>query len=1421
MPSRLTRQWRELTRTFVWRFFEHDITGSGHDLKLGFIWLLAFLAMPGVIMPILQAWAIFWNGHGVDAGWILIAQHHGVDALRTIARADKALYLGYVFVASAALAAMSWNSLLLDRRDTLILGGLPVRPAIIVGAQITSLLVYVVAVTTSMNLLSAVMFGALLAAENTMTFALRGMVAHAVASMGIGAFVVMAVVAMQSVTLLLVGPRIFARLSATLQAVLIAAIVLALFALPLLSQQINATLTHAAGARPWLLMTPPAWFLGLYEYLLGGHVDDGLVKLAHGAVTSVVVVAAILIVTVPLAYRRLSANAVMSTARTTARLTLHVARWWPRVIGGPSHEVRAVVQFVTSTLLRVERHRFVLAATCGVAFAWALPTLLGVASAIPSAPDRSLYALPFVISLWLLVGMRIAMSLPSDLSAAWIFALVAPTPLQTRTAVRRIVTAICIGPTGISTFVIDWRCWGAGVAVAHTVVLGVASLLLMEVLFRRMDDIPCAAEWQPERANLRFWWPVYMLGFAIFTKVIPSVGLWASRAIPTTAIVAGGLFSVYAVMRHRSIRRVTPQPTLIHNIHDREDQPTIRERVSDLLRELPQWPRHAWQDAPLAVRRLASAPLFTTFAVATLAIGIGATAATYTVLQSLTSARVGFAQPSEVITVTRYAGGRQRPADISWPDYQDLRDAHLNMAGISAWTSVPSSVSVAGSADLVAVEGVSGGAFEVIGVRTVIGRTIQPDDDRDGAPLVALIADTLWRTRFNGSATALGRTIQVGGRGFAVIGVLPPSFQGVEQQNLQRTSVWIPLAHTPRMFHTIGFQLDINSRRHDWLRVIGRIGADTKADTVAEQIRTVAQRLDLAAPVASNTRPDSHRRWSAARADTAINSQGSPIIGLLYASPPLLLLLIACSNIANLVLSRGATRQHEMAVRQALGASRSRLIREQLIESLLLAAGGAIGGVVVAWGVLRLVAQSITRTLGTLPQNHVDASLQPALVSAAVVAAGVTVVIAGLAPALPLTRNAFRRAFASSGAAAVPQWRGRANVIAAQVAISTGMLLVASLFVRQLIAEFRHPARTTLDHVVVAVIPLGSQQRNEVTGRRAIDRVLAVADQRGGLTSVAAVSLTGRDLSTNVAAEASTPSRAFAATGRDRIYADIVIGTPSLFSALQLPMRSGRAFDERDSAGSTGVAVVGSRLAHTLFGSEAVVGEQVLLKGRRRPDADADGVVSLTIIGITDDWSLGTSRSDPGSIYVPLTQDYASDIAIVARASTDASTASALLRQAIHDADPDLAVAFSGSASVAASQSTRLYGLFTGITSALAAIAVTLAMAGLYGVLAHLVARRTREIGVRIALGATRRDIVTLVMRDGLRPVASGLLGGVFAAALLRLSFQPYFTKPISAVDGAALLAAVIPLAIVAGLACYVPARRAARVQPTEALRHI
>lgn len=1420
MPSRLPRQWRELMRTFVSRFFEHDITGSGHDLKLSFIWLLAFLAMPGVIMPILQAWAIVWNGHGVDAGWILIAQHQGVDALRIAARADKVLYLGYAFAASGAVAAMSWNSLLLDRRDTLILGSLPVRPAVIVGAKITALLAYVVAITASMNVLSALMFGSLLATGNTVGFALRGMMAHGIASIGIGAFIVMMIVALQSVALLIVGPRVFARLSAALQTSVIAAIAVTLFTLPLLSQQINATLIHAEGGRPWLLMTPPAWFLGLYECLLGGRVDDGLVSLARVAVLSLVIAAVTLVVAVPLAYGRLALNATGTSRRTPTRILHRIGILWPRVVGGPSHEVRAVVQFAMSTLLRVERHRFVLAAASGVAFAWTLPTLLTLASAIPPVPDRSVYALPFVIMLWLLVGFRIALSLPSDLPAAWIFALIAPTPLHARTAVRRIIAAVCIGPIVIATFVFDWRCWGPAFSLAHVAVLAVTSLLLVEVLFRSMNDLPCAVEWQPERANLRFWWPAYLLGFLVFTKAIPAMGLWASRAVPTTGLVVGVIFAIYFWMRHRSIRRVTPRPVRLYDVHDRHAPPTVRERITDVLRELPHWPAHAWQDAPFALRRLTNTPLFTAFAVATLAIGIGSTAATYSVLQSLTSAQLGFDEPSQVITVTRYSGGRNRPADLSWPDYTDLRDASIDLAGISAWTSVPSSVSVAGNAELVAVEGVSGGAFEVIGVHPSIGRTIQPEDDRDGAPPVAMIAHTLWRTQFNGSPTALGQTIHVGGRTFDVVGVLPPGFQGVAQQNLQRTSVWIPLTQTPSMFHTIGFQLDTNNRRHDWLRVVGRIAAGRDEDTVAEQIRTVAHRLDIAAPTTSNTRPDSRRHWSASRADRAINVQGPPIIGLLYASPPLLLLLIACSNIANLVLSRGVTRQHEMAVRQALGASRSRLIREQLIDSMLLAGAGAVGGVAVAGGALRFVAANIAHTLGTTPQNRIDTSLQPALIGAAIVAAAVTVVIAGLAPALPLTRSAFRRAFAASGAAAVPRWRGRANVIAAQVAISTGMLLVTSLFVRQLIAEFQHPARTSLENVGVAVVPLGSQQRDESGGRRAIERILDAAARRGRLTSAAAVSLSGRDLSTTVTAEASTLSKAFAGTGRGRTYTDVVIGTPSMFATLQLPIRSGRAFDERDGPGAAGVAVVGTRLARTLFGREDVVGERVLMKGRRRPDADADGIASLTIIGVTDDWTLRASNGDPGSLYVPLMQDYTGDLAILARASVDGATTAALIRQAVHDAEPDLAVAFSGSAAVAASQSTRLYGLFTGITSALALIAVTLAMAGLYGVLAHLMARRTREIGVRVALGATHRDIVTMVMRDGLRPVANGLAGGVFAAALLRLSFQPYFNKPISAVDGVALLLAAIPLLVAAWLACYLPARRAAGVQPTEALRH-
>lgn len=1413
-------QWRALTRTFLARFFDHDITGGADDLRLAFIWLLAFLAMPGVVMPILQAWAVYWNGHSVDAGWILTASRQGVDALRVSARADKIFYLGYTGIAAAALAAMSWNSLLLDRRDTLILGTLPIRPRTVIAAKLAALAVYIGALTASMNVLSAVMFGTLLASGNTLSFALRGIAAHAVASCGIGAFVVLAIAALQGVSLLIAGPRRFARVSALLQTSLTAAIGLSLFALPIISGGVNDTLRGTAHAHLWILFTPAAWFLGVYEWMLGGLADPALLALARTAVIALVGAISLVVVSYPLAYRRLVRAGVDAPHTRGLFIGRRIMGALPLLIGPRSPQIRAIAQFLLTTLTRVERHRFVLAAACGLAIAWALPSAMTLGGVLPAAPTSSLYALPFATLLFLTVGLRVALSLPSDLGGGWLFDMAPPPSLSARTAVRRTMMLIGVAPIVAAAATIDTSLWGGAFAVRHAAIVLLTGLLLIEILIRDIDGMPCTSPWRPEAANLRAWWPVYLLAFATFTRGIPAIGFAASRTVLTTALLAIALWTVGAIIRHRSERRFAP-PAPARVPDPDEETPPLRDRFRDLVRELPHWPAHAWHDAPFALRRLRAAPVFAVFAVVTLALGIGGTAATYSVLRSVSGAHVGFADADRVLVVTRWGDRSARPASLSWLDYQDLRNAQTAFSGVSAWTSLPSGLSANGRAEIVAVEGVSGGGFEILGVRPALGRSIQPTDDRlDAAPVVVL-SDALWRSRFAAASTVIGTSVRIGGRPFEVIGVAPPDFQGVEQQGLQRTSAWIPLAQAPAMFQTIGYHLDLTNRRHDWIRVLGRLAAGASRESASTQVHAISRRLDISAPITGTTRNEGARRWAVDAAATAINDQGSPLLALLCLSLPALVLLIACSNLANLVLSRGAARQHDLAVRQALGASRSRLIREQLLDAMMLAIVGGLGGVLVARGLLIAVAATVLRTFGALPQYRIDASLSTSLIGAAAAAAVLTVVIAGVAPALSLTRNTFRRAFAAGASSAVPRWSGRANVVIAQVAVSTGLLLLASLFVRQLVADFAHPGRAGLDRVGVVMLPLGAQQRDEITGRRTIDRVLIEARQHAELSSVAAVSLAGRDLQTSLGVETSTPDRPFETTTQHRTFADLIIGTPAMFQSLSLSIHFGRGFDDRDTQGAEAVAVIGARLARTLFGRDDVTGMQLIVRGHQRTEVAPDGITTLRIVGITDDWTAGDTPGDHGSVYVPLTQDYASDLAIVAFArSSDGATAATLLQQVIHDADPDVAVGFSGSAALAANQRSRLFGLITTIASSLALLAITLAMAGLYGVLSLLVGRRTREIGVRVALGASTHDVIRMVMLEGLRPVAIGLPVGVGAAALLRLALQPFFQQDIAAIDAVALLLAAAPLAAAASIACYLPARRASRVSPTEALRH-
>jgi hypothetical protein len=543
MGSHERQQVGALTRAFLARFFENEITSGTDDLKTSFFWLLSFLAVPGFFMPMTMAFS-----------WQLLAMIKGPELLREMTRGDKAFYLGFVMVATAAITAIAWNSLLTDRRDGLVLGVLPVRPAVVVTSRLIALALYMLLVAVAMNAVASVSFALFLSAGSSFPFMLRGVVAHFFASVGVSTSVFLSVAGVQGIILALCGPRVFTRIAPLVQLALVGLVVAGFLVLPLIDISVVDTLANRGRHnQQWLLLTPPLWFLGVYEVVLG-TADPVFHVLARRAVLLTITGVVATVCSYPFAYRRVMTAVVQDNARgSRVSLTRSASHLFTRGIGRAS-DIRGVSQFLLTTVGRVERHRFVVAAAAGVVVTWALPGWLAMMSNRPPLPRTGLLSLPLAAMVFLVTGLRVAVSLPADAKAGWVFEVSPPQPGRARATVERTMIAFCILPVALGCAPLYARLWGWNIALSHTAIAIAMGVCLVELALWRFHAVPCAKAWNPEGANLsRLWW-AYLIGFVLFTVTLPSYEL---RAFGSTTgvglLISVGLISA-GVLRVVSLR---------------------------------------------------------------------------------------------------------------------------------------------------------------------------------------------------------------------------------------------------------------------------------------------------------------------------------------------------------------------------------------------------------------------------------------------------------------------------------------------------------------------------------------------------------------------------------------------------------------------------------------------------------------------------------------------------------------------------------------------------------------------------------------------------------------------------------------------------------------------------------------------------
>ncbi len=813
------------------------------------------------------------------------------------------------------------------------------------------------------------------------------------------------------------------------------------------------------------------------------------------------------------------------------------------------------------------------------------------------------------------------------------------------------------------------------------------------------------------------------------------------------------------------------------------------------------------QDIRYALRMLRKTPTFTIVAIVVIALGSGAVTTIFSAANALLLRPIpGVSDPGRLVTISRNeigpGGGAAR--SVSYPLYTDLAKNTRTMTGVAAWAVTQLTVSNGGQGTSAFAAMVSGSYFPVLGVHPELGRFFTADYDREpGAHAEIVLGDGFWRRRFGADSSIVGRSVLVNGSPYTVIGVAPARFSGV--MPLVQTDAWVPLV----MSDQLGRGTDLLTSYHAaWLMLFGRLKPGMTAAQAHGDVMSIVQ------PLAQNGVIDKDTGFDIS-ALSGVPQEGRRMLTgfmALLAAIAVLVLVIASVNVASMLLARGAARRRELAVRIALGARRARVVRQLVTESIILFLGGALGGFAIAFWSTRLV--STVRLPIPIP---VTADFTPdyRVLLAALGVALLTGVLFGLAPAFDATRGDPSVALRSDSAGAGQRRsRLRNGLVVGQLAISLLLLMSAGLFMRALAKGLTMPTGFATDHVATAAFALNSSgydQPRATTFYDQLEQRLLATPGVNGVAFVAPVPLTGATMSDEFSIEGYVPEHPEGPGGM--VSVDIAMVSPGYFNVVRIPLLEGRDFARTDDAAATHVAIVNESFARAYFPGTDPIGRTFIHQGPFTAPA------TWTVVGVARDAKYSSLGESPHPFaYLPLAQDWDWNTTMLVRTRGAPEALATPIRDAVRGLDPLLPTPTIMTLDAVTSVVLLPERIAAFVTGAMGLLGLVLAAVGLYGVVSYTVSQRTREIGVRMALGAGRGNVLGMVVRDGMRLVVIGVvIGMVLAAAGTRLMRS--FLFGVSPLDP--LVFAVIPigLALVTLLASYLPARRAAATDPVEALR--
>ncbi len=802
-----------------------------------------------------------------------------------------------------------------------------------------------------------------------------------------------------------------------------------------------------------------------------------------------------------------------------------------------------------------------------------------------------------------------------------------------------------------------------------------------------------------------------------------------------------------------------------------------------------------YRDLRYAVRTLLMRPGFTLIAVATLALGIGSSTAIFTVVDAALLRGLPYKSPDRLYHMWESTPQKEfSQREFSYPDYQDYQQNQV-CEGIAAYSGGGAILSGRGEAERVLAPAATANFFSVLGVDALVGRTFQPGEDKPGAAKVAVLTYGMWQRRFGGDQGIIGQSLTLNGDSYTVIGVLPATFQFAFRPN----DLWISYQPTPNQ---------LTRRYMHGTNLIARLKSGVSVEQAQTELSLIASRIEQG-------NKDSHAGTGLKLVPLQEQAIGQvrPILMILLAAVGFVL-LIACANVASLLLTRSLARQKEVSIRAALGASRWQVVRQLLTESVLLSLVGGVAGLMVAyWGVAGLVAflpQAQLNALPFLKTLRIDTSILAFSFGLSLL----TGIIFGLAPAIQSSRLNLNEVLKEGGrnASAGSGHRLRSALVMTEIALAVVLLIGAGLMMKSLLRLLQTSPGFNSQNVLTMTVVLPASKYTDLKRQISFndqlkERVQSLPGVQGaGFVNILPLQ-PGNTTRFSVEGDPVPPP------GQE-VEANTRNVNESYFQTLGIPLIAGRVFDQRDNSDTAGVVIIGKGVADRVFAGRNAVGRRLVYPGAKAPPDLIVGVVGdVKITGLDD--------AIRPVVYYPTRQTTAVFTNLVVRTNADPTALTAVIRTQTLSLEPDAAVfnvntmeqLISGSpAAFMRRFPAILIGIFAGLALLLASI-------GIYGVVSYSVSQQTHYIGVRMALGAQTSDILKMVLKQGLVMAVAGMTVGVIAAlALMRLLRSLLFE--VQANDFATFALVVGTLFVVALLACYLPARRATKVDPLVALRY-